>query len=1112
MSAAMETFLWILIAAGLSTFFTWRYHERKPVKVAPAPGPPKPTDDIYQLAGPLIEHFQSTVHPKDVLANPAFLAAADTLANSNKTDDELLQYLLLDAPLVTTLVLEALAQRGGTDLRDRIVLRLNTLTNVWSRYFLLRAIRTMTPAGEPIVGRVVATVDSSWIENYSERMSSQLLKEFAALRIRDGEKPAFDGYLKGRSPEQLENIEKILNLFDDDVAQPLRAELHAWKGSQIDIRWLSSVGKVWTKDQRPDFEPLLLDEFSPSLSKIEGALTGQRRRSVILVGDAGVGKTAMIHLMIDRLLENGWIVFQAGYNDLVAGQTFVGQFEDRLQKLMAQLYGSGKILWYVPDFSPLSSAGRHVHNPTGALDTLLPLIETGKILIISETQPGPFQRMAQDKPRLTTALEILQVNPLSEDLTRRLAEKWSERHTPADAPPLVRKDVFDEAWQLADEHLSFTAAPGNLLELLERARQALESKTKSALPRQLGVDDVVGALSGMSGIPTKILDEREDLDLAALQAMFNQRVLGQAEAVECLVARVALIKAGLTDPSRPLGVFLFAGPTGTGKTEIAKTLTEFLFGSADRMIRLDMSEFKAAESLGRLVGEERSIGGSLVEQVRKRPFSILLLDEFEKAHPNIWDCFLQVFDEGRLTDWQGRPVDFRHCLIIMTSNIGASIQTYGKAGFFSKTGEFLPSNVSAALEREFRKEFLNRIDRIIVFRPLTRETMRGILRKELADAYGRRGLRTRPWAIEWDDSAIEFLLEKGFTVDLGARPLKRAIEQYVLTPLATTIVNRKAPSGDQFLFIRAERDQLVVDFVDPDAPPAAAAAPPVTPTGEITLEGLILDARGKPAELMFLEGEYRKLTNKIQAPEWARSKSVGLSMMSLPEFWNSPERFSILNQVEYRDRVEVAVETAESLFRRARTATREVLVRLAQQLFLIRAAVVALERNEPWEAFVLIEGSMDTRGHDGNEFVMTLRDMYRGWAERRGMRVADLSENPQSGPQLLAFSGFAAYTLLADETGLHVLELPRDSGTNFERVQVRVRVVPQPIEPFQPGMDPRTIAMRLFQSPLANQTVVRRYRELPSPLVRDSVRNWRTGRLDLVLDGNFDLMHCSGGL
>jgi ATP-dependent Clp protease ATP-binding subunit ClpC len=382
-----------------------------------------------------------------------------------------------------------------------------------------------------------------------------------------------------------------------------------------------------------------------------------------------------------------------------------------------------------------------------------------------------------------------------------------------------------------------------------------------------------------------------------------------------------MIKAGFTDPTRPLGVFLFAGPTGTGKTEIAKTLAEFLFGSSDRMIRIDMSELKTPESLDRILGkiEDRQRTTALVNLIRNQPFSVILLDEFEKAHPNIWDLFLQVFDDGRLTDRQGNTANFRHSIIIITSNLGTTIGTGLSVGFNTNLQSFSRFSVEKAIAQTFRREFINRIDRIVIFHPLSRTVMRGILEKEIDDVLSRRGLRNREWALEWEDSAIDFLYEKGFTLDLGARPLKRAIERYFLTPLALSIVNYQFPEGDQFLFIRSDGEKILVEFIDPDAPAeeqkeevealleGGVQKEEVTGSKkQITLKGIVCGGRGNLEEYLVLRSFYNELKKKILSSEWENHKQNLLEKTTDNDFWESTDRFTVLGDIEYIDRIETA--------------------------------------------------------------------------------------------------------------------------------------------------------------------------------------------------------------
>ena len=640
------------------------------------------------------------------------------------------------------------------------------------------------------------------------------------------------------------------------------------------------------------------------------------------------------------------------------------------------------------------------------------------------------------------------------------------------------------------------------------------------------IDALYVSLSRLTGLPRAILDEHQGLDLGQLRQYFQQRVMGQPEAIECLVERVAMVKAGLVDPTRPCGVFLFAGPTGTGKTEIAKALSEFLSGSLERMIRLDMSELNTWDSEDRILGstERDQNNDSLVHRIRQHPFSVVLLDEFEKAHSHIWDLFLQVFDDGRLTDRLGNTADFRHAMIILTSNLGATIHPGSSVGFNAKTAAFSLHQVEQAITRTFRREFVNRLDRVVIFRPLGMSVMRQILAKELNDVLHRRGLRNREWAVEWEDSAIDFLLQTGFTPDLGARPLKRAIERYFLSPLALAIVDHQLPEGDQFLFVRADGDRIEVEFIDPDAlepstPPAPLAVEPAAGAAARQIKTLVLEAWGTAAEAQLLQEAYEALAAQITAEAWVQNKHDLLQQMSSASFWDSPDRFRLLGEVEFMDRIEAGLKGAASLLRRlteradrfGMAFARELIPRLAQQLYLLQEACQTYAEARPQDAFLRLETGYGASqgGRGGDEFARRLLGMYQRWAQKRRMHL-QVVQTPQAtggaSHTILAVSGFGAYAILTPESGLHVWEIPEDNRM-FDRHTVRVRVAAQPEDPTAGDASLLSQAQQAFATlEAASPTIVRRYREQPSPLVRDSVRQWRTGRLDRVLDGDFDIL------
>ena len=753
-------------------------------------------------------------------------------------------------------------------------------------------------------------------------------------------------------------------------------------------------------------------------------------------------------------------------------------------------------------------------------------VEQGDLRIVGETDPVALERLVQQQPRAATALSALRIEPLTRQETLDLAQRWLDRSAEAQSPRLL-----PQVWDLARQYLGDRAAPGNLLGLLEATLHRLRAQSDGATPT-LELDDVVVTLAGQTGLPLEILDDRLDLDLDGLKAVLSQRVIGQEEAVDCLVERVAMMKAGVTDPTRPVGVFLFAGPTGTGKTEIAKTLAEWLFGDTGRLLRLDMSELQTPESLDRLMGQaDAEKSDSLADQIRHQPFSVVLLDEFEKADPKVWDSFLQVFDDARITDRRGQTADFRHAIIILTTNLGAKIPTGVSLGFGSASPGFDIDEARRAVDTAFRREFINRLDRVVVFRPLSRDLMREILQKELALAFQRRGLRNRAWAVEWDETAIEFLLEKGFTPDLGARPLKRAIERHLLSPLAMTIVRHQTPAGDQFLFVSCKENRLDVTFVDPDAPPAEAPSEPQSDDdgeaakpapGDLTPQSILIQPRGTAEELAVLRRHVERLAEETGAAPWQAQKDAALAAMEGSDFWSSPGRFATLGQAEYLDRISAGARRAKSLLQRLEGRTgarrgnppRHMVAVLAQNLHLLEAACGDVAEDRPREAFLMVEVSPDGT-QDWQRSLMfagRLAAMYDAWARARRMNWTRL-EGRDGGAnaafrRIHAVMGFGAYSLLAPERGLHVWEQPGEKPRQFDRVSVHVRVAPQADGP--PPPNPKALLKQARQAlrptDEADITIVRRYREQPSPLVRDAVRGWRTGRLDLLLAGNFDAL------
>jgi len=954
--------------------------------------------------------------------------------------------------------------------------------------FLLEAIERH--AEPPLVARVLARSDDDW--KWGWLLSA--VSAFVERRIEAGELPTADEFDQFVNPADAEQVGAVVAQLEGMLPAETVHVFEAWRDERGRREFFSSFGRIWTP---PDLPALTsVGGRDRVVDVLDTILRGDGPRSALLVGEPGVGKSAVSAEVLRRLHNEGWLVFEAGAAEVQAGQQYIGQLEGRVREIAEHAAGR-RVVWVLPTFENALWAGQHSRSPRGLLDALLPFVEAGQLSIVGEITPSAYELVVQRRPRVTALFESLRLDPLTRDETIAVAKDWRDR-----VGALIDERTISDAYDVAEHYLASVAAPARLLRLLK----ATLAEVGGDGVLEIRSEHILETLSAATGLPLHVVDPETPLDLEQVRRFFSERVIGQAEAVDCLVERIALIKTNLTDPTRPLGVFLFIGPTGTGKTEIAKALAEFLFGSQDRLVRLDMSEFQTPDSLDRLLADSSSSdeAATLISSVRAKPFSVVLLDEFEKAHRNIWNVFLQLFDDARLTDRQGRTADFRQCVVILTSNQGAAVSTRTPLGFGDSGGpRFRPADVQRELSRTFKPEFLNRIDRVVVFRPFERDQIRALLERELAQVLGRRGFRDRPWAVEWDEAALEFLAEKGFSAELGARPLKRAVERYLLAPLAEAIVSRSFPEGEQFLFITARGDRIEVTFVDPDAEedevePAGAA-------GALRLEQLVLSPRGGEEETPFLQAELARLQGIIEGEAWRGRKERDLVSMQGEGFWEDPARFAVLARIEYVDRVQAALRTAEKLAGRlarhsqnGHGSAQNLIGLLAERLYLLQRACAGTDASAPADAFVSLKASAADPAEAA--FALRLRDMYEAWGQRRGMRVRRLESD---GGHLLAVTGIGAYAILAPEAGLHVFEAYQDERS-FDRIAVQVAVAPA--APAEPGAEPLNLARAALSRLGSSGTVVRRYRMEPSPLVRDSVRHWRTGRLDRVLAGDFDLM------
>ncbi len=1066
---------------------------------------------IYQIADDAYSSYEAAARPDDLNDNPDFSAGVSLLASSKFAVDDVAQYFCGDNAVISSMAAKALGHREDGPQAMQTVLSGIGSVAVWPLMFGLDFLARAVPKGSNIVGPVIGRLHGY----FYDRQARMAIERFVGRRLDGGETIAFSGELDSLEQYELENLKTQISNLSDEVRAALSAALETWSSTHIDLDFLKSIGRVRSPDA-PEQNEIIVehDELISAVDDIQAAILADHPRSVLLVGETGVGKSTAVNLAARKMAADGWIIFQAGQAEFMAGQSYLGQLEQRLQDFLARV-SNRRILWIAPDFHQLVFAGTHKYSSVSILDLIAPAIERADIRIVGTTTNDGLKLAAKKHPTLATLLSVQRLEPMVSEAARQLALRALEQ---SEGKRPEHDTLVVEAWELAHQYISNVSAPGNLFKLLALA-QARGQREDS----RLSVPLLHETLSELTGLPVAILDDRKALDINGLLHLFNTRVLGQKEAVECLVERVAMMKAGLSDPTRPAGVFLFAGPTGTGKTELAKTLAEWLFGSPDRMVRYDMSEFQSPGDLEQMLGGEGYEASSIVMRLRERPFSVVLLVEFEKAHPKVWDLFLQVFDDGRLTDRQGRTADFRHTIIIMTSNLGATIPSGPRLGFVGGDAAFDESSVLQSVEQTFRKEFINRFDRIVVFQPLSRDLMRSILEMELRRVQTRRGFRSKPWAVEWDEPAIDFLLEKGFTPDMGARPLKRAVERYLLSPLAMTIVRHEAPEGDQFLFVTRKDDELEVRFVDPDMPDEAEpsdAGPEAK--DEMSAKSISRSPAGTYAEVAALRVCQTGLQEMVSGKDWLAIKSGCYARMEDPEFWNEADRFDVLDRMERLGRIEGALKRATSLLDRLegqksgdrKRFQADVVGSLAQTLFLLETAMSDLAGGTPGDAILEVrtpnlEGTDDALAR---EFFAEIASMYTTWAQNRRMKLellADPGTQNSDRQMLLALvSGFGAYSLLAPETGRHVLDLPKAKSNRASKISVDVRVAAQPASWAE--ADNRNALRDQCLQVLKENTprqpkIVRHYKKSPSPLVRDVAAGWRTGNIDRVLGGDFDL-------
>ncbi|MBE5809189.1 MAG: ATP-dependent Clp protease ATP-binding subunit [Clostridiales bacterium] len=615
-----------------------------------------------------------------------------------------------------------------------------------------------------------------------------------------------------------------------------------------------------------ELDPLIGRETE--VERVVQILSRRRKNNPVLIGEPGVGKSSIVEGLAQRINEGqipellrGKRVVSLDLAGMVAGAKFRGEFEERMKTIMQEIVKSGNILLFIDELHTLLGAGA----PEGALDAanmMKPMLARGQLQCIGATTMDEYHKRVEKDAALERRFQPVQVGEPTEvetlEILRGIKDRYEEHHH-----VFITDDALKAAVSLSSRYISDRFLPDKAIDLIDEASSRVRIHTYTAPPdvkdlqkridqlgreTQLAVeqedfelaarlrdqkntlqvemesvhsawqreinehvenvteDDIATVVSMWTGVPVQRMNEAEAERLVHLEDHLHERLIGQDEAVTSVARAIRRARAGLKDPKRPIGSFIFLGPTGVGKTELCKALGEALFGDEDSVIRIDMSEYMEKHTVSRLIGAPPGYvgydeGGQLTEKVRRKPYSIILLDEVEKAHPDVFNILLQIMEDGRLTDGRGRVVDFKNCVIVMTSNVGAHrlhkqrSVGFGSADDEAKTYEAMKSNIMDEMRNVFRPEFLNRIDEVIVFHALTEEEIvriAEIMLRQIAKRLEEQGI-----ALSVDDEVLMHIARTGTDLQYGARPLRRAIQRMVEDSLSEELLNGNIHLGDR---------------------------------------------------------------------------------------------------------------------------------------------------------------------------------------------------------------------------------------------------------------------------------------------------------------------------
>ncbi len=682
--------------------------------------------------------------------------------------------------------------------------------------------------------------------------------DFAELRRR-AEELVFPATEESERPARSRSV---LRFYDAEPAPAARSGERQVTLSEETLRYGDDLTK---KARAGKLDPVI--GRSNEIEKVIQILSRRTKNNPVLIGEPGVGKSAVVEGLAQAIVSGavpeplrGKIVFSLSITSMVAGTKYRGEFEERIKKVMDEIAAARDVILFIDEIHTIVGAGASADSPLDASNILKPMLARGELQTVGATTIEEYRKFIEKDPALERRFTPVNVEePSVEDtitILHGLKDKYEAHHGIA-----ITDEAIEAAARLSDRYITDRYLPDKAIDLIDEAAshrrliaftgpselrgleeqlsrataerdKAAERKDypraaefskqideltaridegkekwnaeRSASHLSIGAEEIAAVVSGWTGVPVVKLTEAESDRLLHLEEELHKRIVGQDEAVSAVARSIRRARAGLKDPNRPIGSFIFVGPTGVGKTDLSKALAESMFGDERLMIRLDMSEYMEKHSTSKLIGAPpgyvgfEDSSGTLTERIRKKPYSVVLFDEIEKAHPDVFNVLLQILDDGRLTDSKGRVVSFKNTVLIMTSNVGAhQVKEVGVLGFRTAEEESeyedMQENIRDALKQKFRPEFLNRLDEIIIFHKLSKEDAARICDKIIQGL--QKQLKEREVNIKVSNRARNKLVDEGYSEEFGARPLKRTVRKLIEDRLSEEILQGNIPVG-----------------------------------------------------------------------------------------------------------------------------------------------------------------------------------------------------------------------------------------------------------------------------------------------------------------------------